>query len=696
MNSKITPEHLSRGAAVYVRQSSMAQVIEHTESKRRQYGLAESANSMGFASVATIDDDLGRSGSGTVDRPGFQKLVALVCSGSIGAVFCIEASRLARNGRDWHHLIDLCALVGTLIVDPDGVYDPRLVNDRLLLGLKGSMSEYELSLLRQRSQAARDSKAKRGELRFSLPPGYCWNELGKIDIDPDERIRETVQLVFRKFRELGSVRQVFLWIRQSAINLPVVRPGPAGHRVEWQTPAYHNLLPLLQHPIYAGAYVFGRRTQRILVVDGRARKTEGHLKPIEGWNVLLRNHHAGYISWEEFEDNQKMLAENAHMLGRTSRKSARGGRALLTGLMRCGRCGRMMRVFYGSKAGAAHRYQCVGDRAHIGGSLCVGIGGARVDRAAAARILEAVSPLAVEAAIQAEERLTAADRDVRQALTRELEEARYDASLAARRYEAVDPAKRLVARELEARWNAALERVAELERRLDHLQSATTSRPQIDRAGLMELVHDLPAAWNAPTTSPRARQRLTRILIEEVVIDLDDTSHEAVVLIHWSGGRHTELRVARRREGGYPEGQYPSPVEVIRKLGGQWPDRELAVTMNRMRAKTSDGQSWTVARVRELRERLGVPAFDPSLSRTETITVDEAAHRLTICVGSVIRLIRSGIIPATQLMPSAPWQIPVAALDSEPVRIGVRDIIARRPVKFVNLQENKIPRLPGF
>ena len=419
MNSKITPEHLIRGAAVYIRQSSMAQVVEHTESKRRQYALAESASSMGFVSVATIDEDLGKSGSGTVDRPGFQKLVALVCSGLIGAVFCIEASRLARNGSDWPHLIDLCALVGALIIDPDGVYDPRLVNDRLLLGLKGSMSEYELSLLHQRSQAARDSKAKRGELRFSLPPGYCWSELGKIEIDPDERIRETIALVFRKFRELGSTRQVFLWIRQAAINLPVIRPGPAGYRVEWRTPAYHNLLQMLQHPIYAGAYVIGRRSQRILVVDGRARKTEGHLKPMQNWNVLLRNHHAGYISWEEFEENQKMLAENAHMLGRTSRKSARGGRALLTGLLRCGRCGRMMRVFYGSKAGNVHHYQCVGDRVHVGGRLCIGIGSARVGRAVAARILEAVSPLAVEAAIQAAERFAEADRDVYQALAHE-------------------------------------------------------------------------------------------------------------------------------------------------------------------------------------------------------------------------------------------------------------------------------------
>jgi len=696
MNSKITLDHLTRGAAVYIRQSSMAQVLEHTESKRRQYALADSANSMGFASVATIDDDLGRSGSGAVERPGFQKLVAFVCSGSIGAVFCIEASRLARNGRDWHHLIDLCALVGTLIIDPDGVYDPRLVNDRLLLGLKGSMSEYELSLLRQRSQAARDSKAKRGELRFSLPPGYCWDELGQIEMDPDERIRETIHLIFRKFRELGSIRQAFLWIKQAAINLPVIRPGSTGYHVEWRTPAYHTLLQLLQHPIYAGAYVFGRRSQLVQVVDGRARKTEGHFKPMQNWNVLLRNHHAGYISWEEFEENQNMIAENAHMLSRTARKSARGGRALLTGLTRCGRCGRMMRVFYASKAGEAHRYQCTGDKAHVGGRLCIGVGGARVDRAVATRMLEAVSPLGVEAAIQAAERFTQADQDVRQALTRELEEARYDASLAARRYEVVDPTKRLVARELEARWNVALERVAELEKRLARLQTEAACRPQIDRASLMELAHDLPSAWNAPTTSARTRQRLTRILIQEVVIDLDDAANESVVTVHWSGGRHTEIRVARRRDGPYPEDQHPSPVEVIRKLGDQWPDRELAVTMNRMRCKANDGQSWTTLRVRELRERLGIPAFDPARPRAETVTMDEAAHRLQISVGSIIRLIRRGIIPATQLMPSAPWQIPVVELDSEAVKTGVRDVIARRPLNITVLKQNRFPKLPGL
>jgi DNA invertase Pin-like site-specific DNA recombinase len=297
MNPKIKPEHLERGAIVYVRQSTMGQAAEHTESQRRQYALAESARAIGFASVSTIDDDLGRSGSGLVERPGFQKLVAAVCGGSIGAVFCIEASRLARNGRDWHHLIDLCALVGSIVIDPDGVYDPRLVNDRLLLGLKGTMSEYELSFLRQRGLAARDSKAKRGELRFALPPGYCWNELGQIEMDPDEQIVEAIRLVLRKFKQLGSARQVLLWIKASELKLPVMRRTLRSGRIEWREPAYHTVLQILQHPMYAGAYVFGRHGQRTHVVDGRAMKTEGHRKPIQAWNVLLRDHHPGFISW---------------------------------------------------------------------------------------------------------------------------------------------------------------------------------------------------------------------------------------------------------------------------------------------------------------------------------------------------------------------------------------------------------------
>jgi DNA invertase Pin-like site-specific DNA recombinase len=696
MNVKITPEHLGRGAVVYIRQSTLGQVVENTESQRRQYALAESATGMGFSSVALIDDDLGKSGSGVIVRPGFQKLVATVCSGAVGAVFCLEASRLARNGRDWHHLVDLCAVVGVLVIDPDGVYDPRLVNDRLLLGLKGTMSEYELNLLRQRGLAARDSKARRGELRFSLPPGYCWNDLDQIEVDPDERVRETIKLMFRKFRELGSARQLFLWARDAGIKIPVVRQNARHQKLVWQTPAYHNLVEMMQNPIYAGAYAFGRRTHRIQVVDGRARKTIGHRKPMHDWNVLIRESHEGYIGWEEFEENRRMLTENAYMLQRANRKAARGGRALLTGLVRCGRCGRIMHVFYGMMSGHAHRYQCRGDDAHVGAGQCIGIGGVRIDQTIANHIVEAVSPLAVEAAIEAAQRVVRADDDVRQATKRDLENARYEASLASRRYEAVDPTKRLVARELESRWNIALERVVELEQRLARMDDQFASRPQVDQEGLLTLARDLAAAWNAPGATMRTKQRLTRILIQEVVIDLDDAKDEIALALHWTGGRHTEIRLARTRTGRYPDDRHPSPVEVIRTLGGHWPDRQLAVTMNRMRCKRTDGESWTTLRVRTLRERLGVPAFDPTAAGPETISVDETARRLQVCVGSVIRLIKAGILPAQQLMPCAPWKVPVEALESKQVLIGVQDVIARRPLKVLQYHQNKTLKLPGF
>jgi hypothetical protein len=355
----------------------------------------------------------------------------------------------------------------------------------------------------------------------------------------------------------------------------------------------------------------------------------------------------------------------------------------------------MMRVFYGMRSGHAHRYQCRGDDAHVGAGLCIGIGGVRVDRAVAAQILEAVSDRAIEAAILATDQAAKAAADVRQAVDRELEEARYEASLAARRYDLVDPAKRHVARELEARWNAALERIAALERRIANLDADAASHPKIDRAALMQLAHDLPAAWNAPTTDARTKQRLTHILVQEVVIDLDDAANEAVVVIHWVGGRHTEVRVSRVKTGRYPADRQPSPVAAMRKLGGHWPDRELAVTMNRMRCKSADGESWTTVRVRDLRERLGIAAFDAA-EAAETISVDATAHRLQICVGSVYRLIRQGVLPATQLMPSAPWKIPIAALESEAVQAGVRDVTARRPRNFTALQDVKTLRLPGM
>ena len=696
MSSKITPDHLARIAVVYVRQSTMAQVIGNLESQRRQYDLAGAAKGAGFVSVTVIDDDLGRSGSGTMQRPGFERLVALVCTGDVGAVYCIEASRLARNGRDWHHLIDLCALAGALVIDPDGAYDPRLVNDRLLLGLKGTMSEYELSLMRQRGLAARDAKAGRGEHQFMLPPGFCWSEAGKIEIDPDEHVNGTIRLVFTKFRELGSARQVFLWLRAADIKMPVVLRNVDVYKLIWKAPAYHSVMQILHSPLYAGAYAFGRRAQRTRTVEGRARKTNGVRKPREEWNVLLRDNHPAYISWQDYEDNQKLLLENAHMKKNCARKSARGGRALLTGLMRCGRCGRMMRVFYSMGKGNAHRYQCRGDDAHVGAGLCIGIGGVRVDRTVAMQVLEAVSDRAVEAAIFASDQVERSRKEVIATVERELEAARYDASLAARRYELVDPAKRHVARELEARWNGALQRVSELECKIADLHAKTAGSPKVDRSLLLHLARDLSAAWNAPSADTGTKQRLIHILVQEVVCDLDDAANEAVLLVHWTGGCHSEIRVPRVKTGRYPGDIAPTAVDALRKLAGHWPDRELAVSLNRMRCKTTDGETWTTVRVRELRERLGLPEYTRPNDRTEMISLMKAAERLGICVGSAKSLAAKGILPATQAMPGAPWLVPVEALTSEAVRIGVQHVIARRPKIFEDYQYDKIIRLPGI
>jgi DNA invertase Pin-like site-specific DNA recombinase len=693
VNPKITEEHRRRRAVVYVRQSTPGQVVDHTESKRRQYDLADVARGMGFPDVVTIDEDLGRSGSGLVDRPGFQRLVALVCSGEVGAVFCIEASRLARNGRDWHHLIDLCALVGAVVIDPDGVHDPRLGSDRLLLGLKGSMSEYELSILRQRQLAARDSKAKRGELRFGLPSGFCWNELGRIEMDPDERVATAVHMVFRKFRELGSVRQVQMWAIDNDIKLPVVQQRLRGWPIEWRTPAYHNVLQFLQHPVYAGAYVFGRQSTVTKVVDGRARKIVGCKKPLEEWSVLIRDQHRGYITWDEFLKNRTMLAENAHMKKRADRKSGRGGRAILTGLVRCARCAHMLHVFYGSRAGNSHRYLCRGAAMRGTQAACVGVGGVRVDRAVSQQLLEALAPHAVEAAIAASQVVAKESAERLQAVRKEREDAAYTARLAQRRYEAVDPDRRLVARELERRWEDALNHVRTLEAKVEALEREIANAPAVDREQLLSLARDLPRVWNATGEDNRAKQRIVRALIQEVVVDVDERQRETVAVIHWTGGRHTELRVARNRSY-YPESFGTNPVDAVRALAPRWSDWQIAVTLNRARCRTAEGASWTELRVRAMREKLGLPAFDPAKTPRTTVSADEAARRLSICVGSVMRLIASGTLPASQAVPGAPWEIPSTALTSASVRQGVRRIQNRRPKTPQQYQDAKTLRLP--
>jgi DNA invertase Pin-like site-specific DNA recombinase len=445
MMHKLTPEHLRRRAIVYVRQSSPTHLLHNRESQLRQYNFANYARELGFAEVEIIDEDLRRSGSGLVDRPGFQRLVTEVCAGQVGAVFCLEASRLARNGRDWHHLIELCGLIGAVLIDPEGIYDPRLSNDRLLLGLRGTMSEFELSVLRQRSLEAIRQKARRGELRFCLPVGFCRGSNDAIELDPDLRVQNGIHLAFQKFQQRGSARQTLLWFRQEQITLPAVGYGERNQRIYWKPPVYHTILAILTNPTYAGAYAFGRTEARTRVATGRARRTEGHRKPQDQWTVLIQDHHPSYITWEQFEMNQKILAGNAHMKSRMEPQSGRGGRSLLAGLMRCQRCSRMLRVHYLGKNRKEMRYQCINGHINQGVPKCISFGGVRVDQAVSEEILKVVQPVAIDAALRAAEQKVQHQSERARVRELELEQAKYEARLAGRRYESVDPDNRLVA-----------------------------------------------------------------------------------------------------------------------------------------------------------------------------------------------------------------------------------------------------------
>ena len=669
MNPKLTPERLARKALVYVRQSKPIQLINNQESTRLQFSLLDRARALGFQQVAVVDEDLGRTGSGLVDRPGFQRLAAEVCSGEVGAVFCVEASRLARNGRDWHLLIDVCGMVGAVLVDLDGVYDPTLTNDRLLLGMKGTISEFELNLFRQRSSEAILQKARRGELQILMSVGFCWTRSGRLEMDPDQRVQQAIELVFRKMTELGSVRQVLQWFLHENISLPAFPHGSPEHQMVWKLPNYASLHAMLTNPLYAGAYVYGRRETRTKMVEGRARKSAGHRKPQSGWKVLIKEHHPGYISWEEYERIQSMIAANNYFHSGTEAKSGRGGRALLSGLLRCRRCGRMIQVFY---PGPVVRYVCNAARAQYGESTCISFGGFRVDAAVSKEVLQAVSEKAIEAAVQAAGQMQQRRQDLRKVIELELEQAHYEARLAARRYESVDPEQRLVAAELEARWNSALQKVNELENKLHEFDEQTQSAAMPNKQVLSSLAQDLPAIWNSHSTDMRLKQRIVRILIREIIADVEEESREIVLVIHWAGGGHSELRVKKSESGRSRRSTDPEAIEVIRQMAATFSDEQIAGTLNRLRLRTGPGNTWNVSRVHSARFYYNLPTFDKNKPKGE-VTLQEAAERLNVSQSIVRRMIEEKILPARQVVVCAPWQIPVVALESETIRKQATD-----------------------
>lgn len=655
--SKISPEHLARGAYVYVRQSTADQLRHNHESRRRQYALADRAHALGWSEVVVIDDDLGVSASG-VARPGFERLLAAICSGQVGAVVSIEASRLARNGRDWHTLLEFCALVGSVIVDEDGVYDPRSVNDRLLLGMKGTMSEMELSLLRQRSVEALKLKAARGDLHTTVAIGYMRSEGDRIELDADLRIREAIAAVFSRFALAGSVRQVLLWFRQERIELPAAVYEDGRRGVVWRLPVYNTVLHVLTNPVYAGAYAFGRTETRVRIEAGRKRVVRGHRRAQEHWQVLIHEHHEGYIDWHTYEHNQRVIADNTNMRGGMARGALRRGEALLAGLLRCAHCGRKLHVAYSGSDGDTARYHCKGAAINHGSAPgCISFGSLRVDQAVCREVLSVLRPIGVQAALHAIEQRVDDEQAKQRQLELALEQARFEAARAQRQFDAVDPGNRLVAAELERRWNERLAEVSRREAQIEALQAQAGPglTPQ-QRDELLALGADLPRVWSHPAAGNDVRKRILRCVIREIVARVAEARIELV--LHWQGGDHTELSVVKNRIGQH---RWTTDVEVqtlITQLARQLNDGSIASLLNRLGHRTGKDHTWTEMRVRSFRcdHHIAVYKSGEREARGE-LTLEQASEALGTSKMTVLRMIGAGALAATQACKGAPWVI---------------------------------------
>ena len=663
-SSKIKPSHTQRAAYVYVRQSTPGQVEHNRESTARQYALADRASQLGWAKeqVVVIDEDLGLSGSSTDKRSGFVRLTSDVALARVGIVLGLEVSRLARNNADWYRLLELCGVTDTLIGDNDGVYHPALFNDRLLLGMKGTMSEAELHIIRARLDGGIRNKAARGELRRGLPVGLVWGERdGEVLFHPDEAVTGAIRAVFERFAEFGSARRVWLWFRSEGLSFPLqITPAGLPGPVRWVTPTYTAIHHILTNPVYAGAYTYGKtRYQRYVDEHGAVRKRIRHL-PMDQWSVLIQGHHPGFIDWTTFQANQERLNANIRPMPHQAGGAVREGSALLQGLATCGHCGRRLHVHYRGR-NSAPGYHCAGkDLVNGRGVYCLTTGGMAIERAVASAFLEAVTPAAVEAILlsvrQLEENHDAALSQWRL----EVERARYEAERAERRYRAVEPENRLVARGLETEWESRLRDLAAAEtelRRRGQQRPNPIGPEQLKR--IQTLGSDIRQVWNAPTITDRDRKELLRTLLEEVIFDLKRAEGVAYLKLRWRGGAITSLDVAVPKLRPTGPRTDEDTIALLRRLAVLYPDEVIAGILNHQGRKTATGERFTANQVGSLRRYRDIPRFQPpaeSLSG-EVVSIRKAAQILGMNTSSIHRWLADGFIAGEQITPGAPWQI---------------------------------------
>jgi DNA invertase Pin-like site-specific DNA recombinase len=610
MNNKILATHLERRAAVYLRQSTLKQVYENRESTARQYALRQRAIDLGWPAdhVDVIDNDLGQSGSSTQGRAGFQSLAEDVAHGRVGAIFALEVSRLSRSSADWHRLLDLCGLADVIIADEQAVYTPRDYNDRLLLGLKGTMSEAEQYWMRLRLQGGKLNKARRGELRFIPPTGYEWSDGGGFRLDPDEQVQRALRLLFERFRLDGSAYAVMRYFVGQGLKVP--QRNPATHELRWVAPRESLFLTILKNPAYTGAYVYGRREQRMSLVDGQVRRHHTKQLPIETWKVCLRDHHPAYIRWEDFVANRKKLHENrTNHESPEQRGAAREGVALLQGLALCGRCGHRMGTHYPGGRTHIARYVCRSPLKKVGDhKVCWTVPTTAIDEAVANLFLEAVQPPEIELGLAVVRETERQAGEVDRQWKLRIDRLQYEARLAERRYKAVDPDNRVVVRALEREWNEKLTELDEVER--EHQDARRREKLELtddDRARILALAKSLPLVWKAPSTTNAERKNLLRMLVREVTLEpVDVPPCTTRVRLLWQTGSVADFTVTHTRRDSVST-TTASTLDVVRELvAKKMGDTEIAEELNRRGVRTGHGHLWSRTSVCGLRHRRDV------------------------------------------------------------------------------------------
>jgi hypothetical protein len=541
------------------------------------------------------------------------------------------------------------------------------------------MSEFELNLLRQRAREAFEQKVKRGFALWELPVGFIRTEEGKIEKTADRQVQQAIAAVFQKFRQLGSARQATIWFREEQIRIPHAKPGTAGDEIVWALPSSGRIRQMLKNPCYAGAFAYGKTCARTRIEDGRARQISRQRKLRSEWKVLLVDHHPGYMSWEEYTENQRQLEANVARTGGEGSGAAKSGTALLSGLLRCGRCGRKLQVVYSGQGGRVPRYACLGDRGDRGSRACLTVGSLRLERAVVDSVLEAIRPIGIEAAIEMSEHTQAADDEKRKALELALERARYEANRARRQFDAVEPENRLVASELEDRWNSALAQVAELDARLTAMGEQSEAFTEQQEQELMALSEDLPALWNHPEAPVQLKKRILRTVLVDIIIDTDKESSAHQVRLHWAGGIHTELRVIRNKTGQHRRSADRTVIDLIRELAKVCPDRAIAAILNRLGYKTGQDLTWNASRVVGVRWYHEIPGFQ---KQDGWLTQEQAARELQVSDTVVKRLIREGILPATHVVECAPWVIERKDLALPAVQEQVRAVRCGRKLPW--------------